>query len=68
MRGTMSVGTKWVGSNRGKSHGSRDALYSMYGMPYPDDDDDDDDDMDESLRPDWEILTRILPYLRHAVL
>jgi hypothetical protein len=25
---------------------------------------DDDDDSDEARMPDWEILTRILPYLR----
>jgi hypothetical protein len=30
--------------------------------------DDDDDDRDEARIPDWEILTRILPYLRKRLL
>jgi hypothetical protein len=35
---------------------------NIHLLPYPDNDDDDDDRV-----PDWEILTRILPYLRRKV-
>jgi hypothetical protein len=41
---------------------------SIHFVPYVESEsDDDDDDRDTDRIPDWEILTRILPYLRHEV-
>jgi hypothetical protein len=42
-------------------------LIDIHFLPYYDDDDNNDNDGDEAQMPDWEIITRILPYVQRKI-
>jgi hypothetical protein len=56
------VGNYELWDKVGQIAGNLKELHTVTIHPYTDDDDDDND-----IMPDWEILTRILRYLRHKV-